>query len=169
MSLVEDGLPVPLASWGSSAPIAAAMLNPGLIALLLTGAASGYQREVNAGLPWLFSFVVAPMVLHKATREALPERISSHLPVWVSRHPTIRAGFPQRAASLVEPVRSGLRFGMRHGLLALNEDRIISTGRQTASTDPHLNDLVSKATFAGRWLSKLDQPSTAFVLFGITV
>lgn len=165
-----DGLtPTRPAVWGSPAPIPAAMLNPGLLALLLAGASTGYQREAQEGLPWALSFVVAPMVLHKGTRDALPQRVSSHLPVWIARHPSIRAGFPQRAASLAEPVRKGIRFGVRHGVIEIDGDRITPGHLSTRGADAHLVDLVSKATFIGRWLAKLDQSSTAFAVFGITV
>lgn len=152
-----------------SAPVPFAMLNPAMIALLLHGASTGYSNETANGLPWSLSFIVAPMVLHKGTREALPQRVSTHLPTWVSRHPAIRAGFPQRSTSLAEPVREGTRFGMRCGLLRLVDGRLIPSQSRLQNVDPMLRDLIKKSTFVGRWLSKVDQPSTAFVLFGITV
>jgi len=169
VSMTDSGTTGGRATWGSPAPVLAAMLNPGLVALVLAGSCSGYQHEADSGLPWALSFVVAPLVLHRGARDALPQKVSSHLPVWVARHPAIRAGFPQRAAALAEPLRQGLRFGGRYGGLTPGEDRVVAAQPVSSGTEPHLHDLVSKATFVGRWMSKLDQPSTAFAVFGITV
>lgn len=145
------------------------MLNPSLLATLLSGAATGYERERLSGLPWPLSFVVAPMVLHKGTREALPSRISTHLPTWVSRNPVLRAGFPLRAGSLVEPVREGLRFGLRNRVLTVEAGTIRSTGGLNPSASAgDLAALLTKAIFVGRWLTRLEEPATAFALLGVS-
>lgn len=158
-----------MTEWSDRSPIPAAMLNPSLLAVLLSGAAAGYSRESATGLPWPLCFVVAPMVLHKGTREALPLRISTHLPTWVSRHPVLRAGFPLRAESLVEPVRESLRFGLRHRLLTVEDGKIHASVRLNPGEDAgDLVALLSRATFVGRWLTKLEEPATAFALLGVS-
>lgn len=151
------------------ATVAAIMLNPALVASVLASAAVGYRREAHEDLPWPLSFLVAPLVLHRGTREALPSRISTHLPTWVSRQPSIRVGFPLRAASLVSPVREGLRFGIRVGLIGLADGRLRSTSSRSEPSDPALMEIIRSSTFVGRWFSRLDQPATAFALFGVTV
>lgn len=156
-------------SWSARSPVPSAMLNPSLLAVVLRSAAAGHRREASAGMPWALSFVIAPLVLHRGSRDALPTRISTHLPTWVSRESSIRAGFPLRATSLVEPVREGLRFGLRHGVLSLAGDRL-EPGRLLRSTLPsELDELIRKSTFVGRWMTKLDHPSTAFALLGVRV
>jgi hypothetical protein len=155
--------------WDALPPVSLSMLNPALLALVIAAAAGGHRRETGMGLPWALSFIVAPLVLHRGTREALPNQIRTHLPTWVSREPVIRAGFPGRAASLVAPVRGGLRLGLRSGVLILSGDRIETVLRSVRASEPQLENLLAKATFSGRWLSKLDQSSTAFALFGVTV
>lgn len=155
--------------WLARSPVPSAMLNPSMVAVLLSTAADGYRREADEGMPWALSFVIAPLILHRGTREALPSRISSHISSWVSREPAIRAGFPLRALSLVEPVREGLRFGLRYNVLALDAGRIVGRRPIGLADAPELGELIAKATFAGRWLTKLDRPSTAFALLGVRV
>ena len=110
--------------WSTRSRVPAALLNPALLAAVLAAGAAGYAREAEAPLPWPLSFVLPPLVLHQATREALPSTLASHLGVWVGRQPQIRAGFPLRALSLVEPVRDGVRFGLRHNMLELDGDGV---------------------------------------------
>jgi Family of unknown function (DUF6521) len=160
-----------MTEWSARSPVPASLLNPALIAAILAAAASGYDREAHSALPWPLSFVIAPLVLHRATREALPSSVSTYLGVWVSRQPVLRAGLPQRAQGLVSPVREGMRFGLRHGLLAIDAAGGL---RQAVSSlqPPEAGDLraiMTKATFVGRWVSRSDQPATVFALLGVTV
>lgn len=155
--------------WSARSPVPSAMLNPCLIAFVLAAAAAGHRREASAGMPWSLSFVVAPLVLHRGSRDALPTRISTHIPTWVSRESSIRAGFPLRAASLVEPVREGIRFGLRHDVLSLDRGQL-EAARVRATTSPSdFSELIRKSTFVGRWMTKLDHPATAFALLGVRV
>jgi hypothetical protein len=160
-----------MTEWSARSGVPAALLNPALMAVITAAAASGYERETQAAMPWPLSFVIAPMVLHRGTREALPSRLSTHLGVWVSRQPVLRAGLPLRAQALVGPVREGIRFGLRYGLLETGP----AGGVRQAVTrlrPPDAGDLraiLAKATFAGRWVSSSEEPATVFALLGVTV
>jgi hypothetical protein len=161
----------PVTEWSARSSVPAALLNPALMACLEAAAASGYEREKEAAMPWPLCFVIAPMVLHRGTRQALPARISSHLAAWVSGNPVLRAGLPLRARALVEPVREGLRFGLRYGLLETVPGGGLrqAVPRLRAPDAGDLRDILAKATFAGRWLSLSEEPATVFALLGVTV
>ena len=122
-------------------------------------------------MPWPLSFVVAPLALHRGTREALPSSLATHLGAWVSRNPVLRAGMPLRARALVEPVREGLRFGLRHGLLTVEDGGALRQGlpRHRPPDVGDLREVLRKATFAGRWVSRMEETGTVFALLGITV
>jgi hypothetical protein len=145
------------------------MLNPALIAAVLANAADGYQREADLALPWTLSFITAPLVLHRGTRQALPTSTRTHLVTWTSRTPVIRAGFPLRAQGLVEPVREGIRFGLAQGALALEEDRLTGQTRRPRGfvIPDELADILRNARFVGRWLGKIDNPATVFAVLGV--
>ncbi len=144
------------------------MLNPALLAAVTAAAADGYDRESEQPLPWPLAFIVAPMVLHRGTRDALPGAISTHIHVWVSRQSSVRAGFPLRARVLVEPVKEGLRFGVRHGLLRVDAGGVRSGGQRLRFDDiGDIRTIVRRATFVGRWLSRAEHPSTVFALLGV--
>ena len=160
-----------MTEWSARSGVPAALLNPALIASIIAAAASGYDRERKAPLPWPLSFVIAPMVLHRGTREALPTSLATHLGAWVSRNPALRAGLPQRAQSLVTPVREGLRFGLRHGLLAIEPGGGVrqAVARLRPADVGDLRVIVTKAIFVGRWVSRSEQPATIFALLGVAV
>lgn len=156
-------------SWVRQSPIASAMLNPAFVAAILATAAGGFRREASRGMPWTLSFIVAPLVLHRGTRDALPSTTRTHLTTWTSRNPVVRAGFPLRAQSLVEPVRAGLRFGMAHDVLILDGDRLNGRVRRPRGFQPpeELDEILRRASFAGRWLARAGSTATVFAVFGV--
>lgn len=170
-------------------PVAAAMLNPALLATIAAASANGYAQAADGALmPWSLTFLAAPFVLHRDTRNALPTTIATHMPTWLERHTALRIGYPRRARTLSGAVIEGLRFGMRQGALAVVDGQLLeshlgvptqgvlnkATNETTnglgidlsAGTD--LADIVMKARFVGRWFTKLDTPATAYALLGVT-
>lgn len=158
-----------MTAWTDRPPIVAAMLNPALIAAILATAADGYRKESDRVLPWSLSFVIAPLVLHRGTRQALPSSIRTHLATWTSRNPVLRAGFPARAQGLVEPVREGIRFGLAHGVLTLEGEGLSGrTRRQKGFQMPdELADILRRTNFVGRWLAKIDNTATIYAVLGV--
>lgn len=145
------------------------MLNPALLATLIAAAASEYARADGEPMPWPLAFLVAPLVVHRGTRDALPRTTATHLGNWVQQNPVVHAGIPARAQSLAEPVREGLRFGLAHGVLGVDElgrltgDLVAGPKRATTEVD----QMIAKAGLVGKWLAKTDQPATAFAVLGV--
>ena len=151
--------------WADRSRIEATLLNPALIARLMSEAARAYETEAEP-MSWPLIFLVPPLVLHRPTRDALTRDTRTHLSTWISREPLLRAGFPERAAAMTPLVREAFRFGLRHGLLEVSGGNV--RGRPSRTPPPgELRLLVNKAGLVGRWLAKTDQPSTVFALFGV--
>jgi len=156
--------------WADRSPVAAAMLNPALISAILAAAADDYRKESGRGMPWELAFIVSPLVLHRGTREGLPSSIRTHLATWVSANAALHAGFPARARTLSAPIKEGLRFGLTHHVLTLEETVLRGQLKRPRGfvTPGELRDLLRSARLAGRWLSKVEATSTVFALFGVT-
>ena len=138
--------------------------------MVIATSASQYESRSGDAMPFELSFLVTPLVLHRATREALPRVITSHLAKWVTTNEVLSAGFGARAKALVGPVREGLRFGLRNGAIGLDGARI--TGRLRSGTPARIGDIgeiVKKAGFVGRWLTQTESSATAFALLGVEV
>lgn len=151
--------------WADRSRVEASLLNPALIAMLMSEAAKEHERQADP-MSWPIAFLVAPLVLHRPTRDALPRDTRTHLSTWISRHPVIRAGFPDRAAAMTPLAREALRFGVRNAVLETSNGTVRGL---TSRTPPpgDLRVLMSKAGLVGRWLARTDQPSTVFALFGV--
>jgi hypothetical protein len=158
-----------MSAWLERPRIPATMLNPALIAAVESVAASEYARSAGRPMTWPVAFLVAPLVLHRSTREALPRSTTTHLTNWVTREPLLRAGFPLRASALVPSVREGLRFGVRHQVLSLENGELHGTLRPPTTTTTERDALLKSAGLVGRWLAKIENPSTAFALLGVTL
>jgi len=152
--------------WIERPRVEATLLNPALFASLLSVAAREYESRGDEAMSWPLAFLVPPLVLHGPTREVLPKTVATHLPSWVRRQPLIRAGFPERAVQLTPLTREGLRLGLLCGVLTIGDSRL----RGTLSVPDHdgdLRNILKSASLVGRWLTKLDQPSSAFALLGV--
>lgn len=121
-------------------------------------------------MAWPLAYLVAPLVLHRGTRDALPRTTRTHLGNWVSQNPVLHAGIPARALSLAEPVREGLRFGLANGVLQVDE-----RGRLSGVLAPpsrtvvpgEVDEIIAKAGLVGKWFAKINQPATAFAVLGV--
>ncbi|NKW46034.1 hypothetical protein GS979_06345 [Rhodococcus hoagii] len=161
-----------MTSWSERSRTQAVMLNPALLAAITASAAIQYRKAGKTAMPWSYSFIVAPLVLHRRTREELPRTTRTHWSAWISEHPIEHAGFARRALSLKEPVQEGIRFGLRNGMLQVDDDgnllASLASGKGHAlAKDSDVQNLVARAGFVGRWLTKIDQPATVFVLLGV--
>jgi hypothetical protein len=113
------------------------------------------------------AFVVAPLVLHRPTRQALPTSTRTHLTNWVADHPALVAGLAARSTSLAPSVREGLRFGLRHQMLTIEQGSLRGRIPSTSRIEGELADLIKAASLIGRWTAKSDNPSTIFALLGV--
>lgn len=161
-----------MTAWDERSRTAAAMLNPALLATITANAALRYYEPSKEVMPWFYAFLVAPLVLHRGTREALPRTTRTNITTWVAEHPVEHAGFGQRAQSLRFAVQEGLRFGLRHGMLEVTPEggltASLARGRgNTLEPDSEVQRIVARAGFVGKWLTKVEQPATAFVILGV--
>ncbi|WP_257231485.1 three component ABC system middle component [Streptomyces sp. Rer75] len=155
-------------AWSEPSALVAAMLNPALIASLLSVAAGSYERQKVSGMPWHLSFIVAPMTLHRGTRQALPANTRTHLSTWVTRNPMLRAGFPRQAKALVMPVQAGLRFALLHDVLELRSDCLKPRTRLRAGAPARteLEDILHSARLIGSWMAK-NETAAVFASLGV--
>ncbi len=144
------------------------MLNPALLALVTAAAAVEYERAEGGPMPWPLAYLVAPMVLHRGTREALPRDTRTHLANWLAAYPVLHAGFSRRSHALAGVVREGIRFGLAHSVLTVDVfGRLSGDLDARSSRGTETGEIINRAGFVGKWLTKIDRPATAFVLLGV--
>lgn len=150
-------------------PEAAALFNPALGALLITGAAEGYGQDATLGLPWLASFLVTPFVLHDPTRLSLPRDIRTSMASWVTYNPVLRDQFSIHANSLAPATRRGIRYALRAGVLNLSSARLTPLGATrglSSARGGSIRTYYTASRLVGRWLAQTDV-ITAYSILGV--
>lgn len=152
------------------------LLNPSFMGTLLYFAASGYQQERDdeKGLPYALAFVTLPVVLQKATREALPRGISTSLAAWLSVNPFAQVGFPDRARALAPLIRQAIAISSAGGLIQIQGaliaplaplKRIKRYASKSATSE--VISCAKMAKFVGRWFAVSGDYSTVMALWGV--
>jgi hypothetical protein len=159
-------------SWTQRPTEVAHLLNPAFCALVLVHAVRGFVEEANAGLPYPLIFLILPIVLHKATREALPNSVATKMHPWMENHQQVQVGFADRCASIIEHTREAMIFAVARNLLQVTPDARIAAPSQRlrqpswpAKSEPAV--CLEKARFIGRWIARAGQPATLYAMWGI--
>jgi|SRR5271157_1232885 len=163
-----------MSRWESRPQEEATLLNPAFCALILSLAVEDYARTLRDGMPFALAFLVLPIVLHKPTRDSLPQRTTRALSSWLDEHEDLRATFAERARALSPYVREALLFSLLHERLKLTDQGHLIIGAKergftsyvTAATD-EVKVCLTKAQFVGRWLTSAGNVPTIFALWGV--
>lgn len=157
--------------WNQRPIEVANLFNPAFCGLLLRQAVGGYQQASERGMDYAMAFVVLPVVLHKDTRETLPN-LSTKLHVWMHRNHQVRIGFAERMQNMVQITKEALLFALQHGVLALNGEGALIPGPQALGNYPvpkasEAAKCAKQAEFVGRWFADAGSPATFFSTWGI--
>lgn len=163
-----------LAPWPDRPIEQARLLNPAFLGTVLWSCARAYTETADQPPPYVLSFLVAPVVLHRSTRESLPATTRTSLVAWVGENPRLLVGFAERARSLVPLVREAVLFASRGGLLQLQDARLVPGARPQRmarfqrEASAEVKACVKKAEFLGRWFALSGDHTTVMALWGVT-
>lgn len=154
------------------------LLNPAFVGSIVIRAIHGHEKEASAGgLPFVYSFLIPPLVLHPETRERLPIAIVTKLIPWTERNSELLIPFGRRIAELAPATRDGvflfattnlIRLGAAARLTSVASARALTTyERTTGSTE--VSDCLKKAYFVGRWLASAGTVATVLTALGVSL
>ena len=150
------------------------LLNPPFCCVTITSACVGYSEKSGQPLPFVLSFMVLPIVLHKHTRISLPRTTRTSLPVWLQEHAESRIGFYERLMALRPYIREALLYGLAFDWLAMEDSGGILCvapksliNKAIRSLDGDAQDCVSRARFLGKWFGTAPSTETTMALWGI--
>lgn len=162
-----------LSQWSQRPKEHARLLNPAFLAALTWAVARGYRHVAREGLPYPLVFVALPIVLHKATREALPRDTRTSLVTWISNHSNVKVCFTERAMSLMPLVKECILFGTQGHLITMSAFRITSARRPGSmsgfldESSDEVRDCMNKAELIGRWFASHGDHITVMALWGV--
>ncbi|NEZ61063.1 three component ABC system middle component [Adonisia turfae] len=160
-------------SWSERPIEQARLLNPAFLATLLWSCASGYSSVDDQGIPYALSFVALPVILHKPTRESLPNTSRTSLAAWLTQNPQVQIRFAERAASLVPLVKQSILFGADGRLLEVTPLRILNAAKPSAmnrflrESSEEVKVCMKKAKFVGKWFASSGNYTTVMALWGV--
>ena len=151
----------------------ARLLNPAFLGAILWCCARAYASAGAVNQPFALSFLVAPIVLHRSTRESLPGTTRTSLVAWLAANPKVLVGFPKRATSLVPFVKEALLFASGGGLIKVQDACIVAAGRprtmakfERDATD-EVRSCIKKSEFIGKWFALSGDYATLMALWGV--
>ena len=123
------------------------------------------------GLP--LSFLVLPLVLHKQTRDELPQKADAAFVGWVAGHGPLLAGLPDRALRLAPFTREALLLMMQQGFLVAQGGGIVRGSKRLKSaaiadrTTEDTDEARSAAEMVGRWFARQGQTGLVMQALGV--
>lgn len=160
-----------IASWPNRPQPASDILNPAISAVCVAWSTARYERDTQNALPIPLAFLVAPLTLHRPTRERFPKTSAAHFPAWVNNNADVLAGFATRARALIPYVREGIRFGLRTGLLRVeaNGDLHAEIADHTkVPPETELRSIATASALAGAWFARSGSAASVFTQLGVS-
>ncbi len=160
-------------AWNERSVEQARLLNPAFLGTLLWSGAKGYASVANENQPYLISFLVPPIVLHKSTRERLPRTIRTSLVAWLGDNASVHVGFGDRATALVPLVKEAILFASNTGMIQLQDARVVAARKPSgmaemmSGTSSEVNACIMRARFVGKWFARSGDYRTVMALWGV--
>jgi hypothetical protein len=150
----------------------ATLLNPALIALLLSRAATGYHAQDPSGMPYIYAPIVATIALYPDARVTLSMNVTTKFTRWAMSNSDLQLSLQPKIAGMVPIVNEGLLFALKHDVLQLSAARLtpgsIGPTKAIKSESSDVAAAERAAAYLGRWLPSAGQPSIVCASLGVT-
>jgi hypothetical protein len=159
--------------WKSRSREVVTLFNPAFCCIVLSSAVVGYSLKETRGMFLPLSYLLLPLVLHKPTRDVLPNSTSTSLAAWLEENPSVRIQFQERVKSLKPFVGEAIIFGARHNYLSFQHGYIISSltynniNSILSKTHGEVRECIMRARLVGKWMAAAGSVETVFGLWEI--
>lgn len=160
-------------AWNQRNPIVANLLNPAFCGEVLRRSANSYNKTTNTNFPFAFSFIILPILLHKATRDRMPKTTRSYLFAWVEDNEDLFYNFSLRAKQMVPFTKEAILFLIKNELVEIDgKGQLIVTPKRIKKYSgedlEEVNTILKKSEMLGKWLSHNSSINSVFSFFRIT-
>ena len=153
------------------------LLNPAFLSVIAHQCLKGYGGESGSNVPYILPFLIAPLILHKNTRENLPSTIATKFPTWISQPygTQAKAGYSQRASSIVPFMKEAMTVSFSKKIILPTENYYFLTYNPQIKipsivSGPFTREVIEcfkKSHFCGRWFAKVGSIETTMALLGV--
>jgi hypothetical protein len=163
-------------TWSNRVTEEANLFNPAFCGILIAQMSEEYVKKTHRSMPFPLAFLSLPIVLHRATRQALPGSTVTSLLPWIQDHREHLVDFATRVQRLGDVTREAVLFATQHEFLTVDIDgglksgskRKTATERCTGLFTAEARECVDRAGFLGRWFAAAGTTPTIFAAWGVT-
>ena len=162
-------------AWNSRVVEEAFLFNPAFCAAILGKASTEFAKKSGQPLPFSLCFLILPIVLHRATRSALPHSTITSVLAWIQDNREHLVDFAGRVQHLASITREAILFGVQHGTLSIASDGAIQCGasylspteKRTGLFTDEARDCIERAGFLGRWFAAAGTATVIYAAWGV--
>lgn len=158
--------------WNQRPEEEAYLFNPAFCCTILTSSIIGYNEFNTKGMHFPLCFLVLPIILHRPTRNSLPD-LRSSLASWMLKNSKSRILLPERTIAFKPFTKEALLFGFQHKWIELDQNGHFKSDKE-AKIDKALkilkedaNKCVKDSRFLGRWFAKAGPAENVMTMWGV--
>ncbi len=158
--------------WEERPVVTANLLNPAFCGEIIRRCAKSYSDEIQKPFPFVLTFILLPIVLHKVTRKVLPRDTRKSLHAWLEENPSVKIGFATRCQQMIPFTKEAFAFILKYKAIKLDENGniLINNFKKKSKNGiegEEVNECFNKSKFLGRWLAKSGNSQTIYSFWGI--
>ncbi len=147
------------------------LLNPAFCGRLIYHTILEYQKQAKRAFPFMLTYLILPIILHKKTREFINSKTQMH--VWLQRYPYLLIGFAMRTKNLVQITNEVIEFLLHCKIISISDsgeiniDKILPSSKEKYAVDDELSDCINKSKHIARWFAKSGNTETIYIMWGV--
>lgn len=148
------------------------LLNPAFCSVLMYSTVNDFEKECKRGMPFVLTLLILPLVLHRPTRETLPQTARTQFQQWVKEQSEeFSLLFAVRTRQLLPYSKEAITFGMQRHILEVDDSENVVCGKNTMNitrvTELSTAILIENSRLIGRWFAKAEHEAIIFKTLGI--
>jgi hypothetical protein len=157
-------------NWDERTSEIANLLNPAFCASVIYSVVFEYQKQKGTPMPFVLTYLILPIILHKNTRERIKSR--TNMIVWIQKFPDVLINFPQRARSMISFTNEAIEYLLLHKIISFSGSDIsisktLSKATMQKSTDVEILECYNKSEHLGRWFAQVGVEENIYAAWGV--
>lgn len=147
------------------------LFNPAFLSTVLSISVSSYEEKSKKPFPYVLAYITLPLVLHKKTREIIPNSARSKLHKWINMNQQIKVDIENKIIGLKDRIKSAILFGCNQGLFEFQQNGRLHCIKKIKPNDIWNNkseiiEITKKAAVLGKLFASIDALEI-YVLLGV--
>lgn len=160
-------------SWNNRSPIIANLFNPAYCGEIIRRTAESYYKNCNKQLPYAYSFLILPILLHKSTRQKLPKSTRKYLFTWVEENDFLFIDFTSRVKNMKPFTKEAISFLIANNKMIIDNDGGMEVfeyrkKNPTGNNIEETQEIFRKAKLLGSWFAISGDVKSIYSFFRIT-